>query len=54
MALKTIRAGIAVVVAISAPTYRAFRAAEKMDQTLIAVARHDGQTLFCGGRRLVW
>ncbi|MGS0648133.1 formate dehydrogenase accessory sulfurtransferase FdhD [Komagataeibacter melomenusus] len=52
MALKTVRAGIAVVVAISAPTYRAFRTAEKMNQTLIAIARHDKQTLFCGGQRL--
>ena len=52
MALKTVRAGIAVVVAISAPTYRAFRTAEKMNQTLIAIARQDEQTLFCGGRRL--
>ncbi|MEZ7137611.1 formate dehydrogenase accessory sulfurtransferase FdhD [Komagataeibacter sp. SM21] len=53
MALKTVRAGIAVVVAISAPTHRAFRTAEKMNQTLIAIARHDEQTLFCGGKHLV-
>ncbi|WP_130731896.1 formate dehydrogenase accessory sulfurtransferase FdhD [Komagataeibacter xylinus] len=53
MALKTVRAGIAIVVAISAPTYRAFRTAEKMNQTLIAIARRDEQTLFCGGNRLV-
>ncbi|MDT8873190.1 formate dehydrogenase accessory sulfurtransferase FdhD [Komagataeibacter diospyri] len=52
MALKTVRAGIAVVVAISAPTYRAFRTAETMNQTLIAIARQDEQTLFCGGNRL--
>ena len=53
MALKTVRAGIAVVVAISAPTYRAFLTAEKMNQTLIAIARADEQTLFCGGKRLI-
>ncbi|GCE81983.1 formate dehydrogenase accessory sulfurtransferase FdhD [Komagataeibacter diospyri] len=52
MALKTVRAGIAVVVAISAPTYRAFLTAEKMNQTLVAIARQDEQTLFCGGKRL--
>ena len=52
MALKTVRAGIAIVVAISAPTYRAFRTAEKMNQTLIAIAHQDQQTLFCGGKRL--
>ncbi|KAB8123052.1 formate dehydrogenase accessory sulfurtransferase FdhD [Komagataeibacter medellinensis] len=52
MALKTVRAGIAIVVAISAPTYRAFQTAETMNQTLIAIARRDEQTLFCGGKRL--
>ncbi|NVN10666.1 formate dehydrogenase accessory sulfurtransferase FdhD [Nguyenibacter vanlangensis] len=52
MALKTLRAGISMVVAVSAPTYRAFQLAKTMNQTLIAVARRDGQILFCGGERL--
>ncbi|MBB2206550.1 formate dehydrogenase accessory sulfurtransferase FdhD [Gluconacetobacter takamatsuzukensis] len=53
MALKTLRSGIAVVVAISAPTYRACRLAETMNQTLVAIARRDEQVLFCGRERLV-
>ncbi len=52
MALKTVRAGIAVVVAVSAPTYRAFCLAEKAHQTLVAVARRDRQIVFCGGERV--
>ncbi|NLI28252.1 MAG: formate dehydrogenase accessory sulfurtransferase FdhD [Acetobacter sp.] len=52
MALKTVRAGMATVVAVSAPTERALRLAEAMKQTLIAIARHDRQFVFCGGERL--
>ncbi|AQS84989.1 MAG: formate dehydrogenase accessory sulfurtransferase FdhD [Acetobacter aceti] len=52
MALKTVRAGMMTVVAVSAPTERAFRLAERMNQTLIAIARHDRQFVFCGGARL--
>ncbi|WP_338422080.1 formate dehydrogenase accessory sulfurtransferase FdhD [Acetobacter sicerae] len=52
MALKTIRAGMETVVAISAPTDRALRLAEQMNQTLIAIARPDRQLVFCGGSRL--
>ncbi|MDG6093875.1 formate dehydrogenase accessory sulfurtransferase FdhD [Acetobacter sp. AN02] len=52
MVLKTLRAGMAVVVAVSAPTYRAFRLAERGGQTLIAIARRDRQFLFCGGDRI--
>lgn len=52
MALKTICAGMTTVVAVSAPTERAFRLAERMNQTLIAIARHDRQFVFCGGERL--
>lgn len=52
MALKTLRAGIAIVAAVSAPTYRAYRLAERMNQTLIAIARRDRQILFCGGERI--
>ncbi|MBB2202218.1 formate dehydrogenase accessory sulfurtransferase FdhD [Gluconacetobacter tumulisoli] len=52
MALKTICAGMSTVVAVSAPTDRALRLAETMNQTLIAIARHDRQFVFCGGQRL--
>ncbi|EHH69621.1 formate dehydrogenase accessory sulfurtransferase FdhD [Gluconobacter morbifer] len=52
MALKTVHAGMNIVVAISAPTDRAMRLAEKMNQTLIAIARHDRQFVFCGSQRL--
>lgn len=53
MALKTLRAGIAIVIAISAPTYRACRLAETMNQTLVAIARRDEQVLFCGRERIM-
>ncbi|MFT8876321.1 MAG: formate dehydrogenase accessory sulfurtransferase FdhD [Gluconobacter potus] len=52
MALKSLRAGIAIVVAVSAPTYRAYNFAQKMNQTLIAIARRDRQIVFCGGERI--
>lgn len=52
MALKTARAGISTVVAVSAPTDRALRLAQKMNQTLVAIARHDRQFVFCGDARL--
>ncbi|NHN86336.1 formate dehydrogenase accessory sulfurtransferase FdhD [Acetobacter musti] len=52
MALKTVCAGMITVVAVSAPTERAFRLAERMNQTLIAIARHDRQFVFCGAARL--
>ena len=52
MALKTVRAGMATVVAVSAPTDRALRLARKMNQTLIAIARPDRQFVFCGEARL--
>lgn len=52
MALKTVRAGMDTVVAVSAPTERAFRLARKMNQTLIAIARQDRQFVFCGEERL--
>lgn len=52
MALKTVRAGMATVVAVSAPTDRALRLARKTNQTLIAIARPDRQFVFCGAARL--
>jgi len=42
-----------MVVAVSAPTDRAFRLAQKMNQTLIAIARQDRQFVFCGEARLI-
>lgn len=53
MALKTACAGMNTVVAVSAPTDRALRLAETMNQTLIAIARHDRQFVFCGAQHLV-
>lgn len=53
MALKTVRAGMDTVVAVSAPTGRALKLAERMNQTVIAIARPHRQFVFCGARRLV-
>ena len=53
MALKTVRAGMEGVVAVSAPTRRALHLAERMNQTVIAIARPHRQLVFCGARRLV-
>lgn len=53
MALKTVRAGMNTVVAVSAPTGRALKLAERMNQTVIAIARPHRQFVFCGARRLV-
>lgn len=53
MALKTVRAGMEMVVAVSAPTGRALQLAESMNQTVIAIARPHRQFVFCGGQRLV-
>ncbi|WP_264996369.1 formate dehydrogenase accessory sulfurtransferase FdhD, partial [Kozakia baliensis] len=52
MALKTSRANMATVVAISAPTYRAYQLAQKLNQTLVAIARRDRQLVFCGSERI--
>jgi len=52
MALKTLRAGIGFVVAISAPTARAHRLAAAAGQTVVAIARHDRQIVFCDAGRL--
>ncbi|GAN54064.1 formate dehydrogenase accessory sulfurtransferase FdhD [Tanticharoenia sakaeratensis] len=53
MAEKTAIAGMAVVVAISAPTARALRVAAETGQTVLAIARPDGQVLFGGAERIV-
>ncbi len=48
---KAARMGAAVVVAVSAPTALAVRAAEAAGMTLVGVARADGFEVFtCGGR----
>jgi FdhD protein len=40
------------MVAVSAPTALAVRAADEARLTLIGVARPDGFEVFCGGQRL--
>ena len=49
---KAARMGASVLVAISAPTALAVRAAELAGITLIGVARPDGFEVFCGADRL--
>ena len=46
MLQKTLRLGAAVIVAVSAPTSMAIRAAEAAGLTLIAIARDDGFEVF--------
>ncbi len=50
---KAARMGAAVVVAVSAPTALAVRAAEGAGMTLVGVARADGFEVFTGGGRVV-
>lgn len=52
MLQKTLRLGCAVVVAVSAPTSMAIRAAETAGLTLIAVARDDGFEVFTHPHRV--
>jgi FdhD protein len=49
---KAARMGACVMVAVSAPTALAVRAADEAGLTLIGVARPDGFEVFCGGQRL--
>ncbi len=49
---KAARMGAPVLVAVSAPTALAVRAAEQAGITLIGVARADGFEVFCGAQRL--
>lgn len=49
---KAAAAGVAVLAAISAPTALAVRRAEEAGLTLIALARDDGHTVFCGDGRI--
>jgi FdhD protein len=50
---KAACAGVAVLVAISAPTALAIRRAETAGMTLVALARGDGHTVFAGRERVV-
>ena len=52
MVEKTAAAGLAVLVAISAPTDLAIRQARAAGMTLVALARSDGHTVFTGGGRI--
>jgi FdhD protein len=52
MVEKTVLAGVALLVAISAPTALAIRKAQAANLTLIALARHDGHAVFTGEQRL--
>ncbi len=49
---KAARMGVPVLVAVSAPTALANRAAEAAGMTLIGVARSDGFEVFAGGHRV--
>ena len=49
---KAARMGAGMVVAVSAPTALAVRAASQAGITLVGVARQDGFEVFCGGERL--
>lgn len=52
MAQKAVLAGMRCLVAVSAPTARALAVAENAGLTLIAQAREEGQTIYCGQERL--
>jgi FdhD protein len=53
MVEKTALAGVALLVAISAPTALAVRKAEGANLTLIALARRDGHAVFTGAHRVL-
>jgi len=52
MVEKTAAAGVALLVAISAPTDLAIRQAETAGMTLVALARGDGHCVFTGADRI--
>jgi FdhD protein len=52
MVEKTAAAGVALLVAISAPTDLAIRQAEAAGMTLVALARGDGHCVFTGAGRI--
>ncbi|MBL8551673.1 MAG: formate dehydrogenase accessory sulfurtransferase FdhD [Hyphomonadaceae bacterium] len=53
MVEKAAMAGIALLVAISAPTALAIRKAEETGMTLVALARSDGHTIFTFPERVI-
>jgi FdhD protein len=53
MVEKTAAAGIALLVAISAPTDLAIRQAREAGITLVALAREDGHCVFTGADRII-
>lgn len=53
MVEKAALAGLAMIVAISAPTALAVRKAEAADMTLVALARRDGHMVFAGPNRIL-
>lgn len=53
MVEKTVLAGVALLVAISAPTALAVRKAEAANLTLVGLARADGHTVFAGLDRIL-
>jgi FdhD protein len=52
MVEKTVLAGVALLVCISAPTALAIRKAQGANLTLIALARKDGHAVFTGAQRV--
>ncbi|HWA62631.1 MAG TPA: formate dehydrogenase accessory sulfurtransferase FdhD [Caulobacteraceae bacterium] len=53
MVEKAAAAGVAVLVAVSAPTALAIRKAKAAGMTLVALARADGHEIYCGQERIV-
>lgn len=53
MVQKAVAARIPILVAISAPTALAVRTAAEAGLTVVALARDDGQTVYCGPERIV-
>jgi len=52
MVQKAAVLGAPIIVAVSAPTALAIRAAEEAGMTLVAIARNDGFEIFTGARRI--
>jgi FdhD protein len=53
MVQKAAVLGAPVLAAVSAPTAHAVRMAQAAGMTLVAIARHDGFEVFCGGHRII-
>lgn len=52
MVQKVVTLGSSIIVAMSAPSALALRAAEQAGMTMVAVARHDGFEVFTGTHRI--